>query len=206
MIFGIDPHIAWIEQGAKTNTRRPTGDSYGLQGGLMRKPVAGFAYDAVYTPVQKVGNGFRQKWIVGGVYAICPGRGKHRVGFIKITGIRCEYISDISAEDIASEGYPGMRIADFMEMFRTLHKKPLGWNPLVWSIRFEYVGKMQPDNRKVRVVLGHDVRHEKRNFKDKTRRYRMVCKTCGEKGAWKYMLKEARADCLAHRNEKGITE
>lgn len=206
MIFAIDPHIAQIERGEKTNTRRPVGDSYGLLGGMIRKPVAGYDYQAVYTPVAKVGGGFRLKWIVGGVYAICPGRGKHRVGFIKVTGIRCEYMSDISAEDIAREGYPGMSIAAFMEMFRTLHKKPMGWNPMVWSVSFEYVGKMEPDQRKVRVVLGHDARHEKRNFKDGTRRYRMVCKTCGAKGEWKFKLKEARADCFAHRKEEGIED
>jgi hypothetical protein len=44
------------------------------------------------------------RWQVGRTYAVQPGRGKKAVGRIRITGIRREWLDDISGEDCLAEG------------------------------------------------------------------------------------------------------
>lgn len=95
MIF-LPEHCELIKSGDKTQTRR------------LRKPdhyhMAGMVHEVLRGRVFSLAKGRRLKWEVGRTYAVCPGRGKHQVARIRLLGIKCEKIQDISYEDIGAEG------------------------------------------------------------------------------------------------------
>lgn len=102
----------------------------------------------------------RIKWQVGRVYAICPGRGKPGVGFIRLTAIQQERVQDIRDAGALAEGFPPDWIPwDTQELVLTFPREwyRLTWdaintrkgtrwqdNPDVWVLTFEYVGEMRP--------------------------------------------------------------
>ncbi len=47
----------------------------------------------------------RTKWAVGKTYAVQPGRNLPQVARIRVTGIRRQKVTDISAADAVAEGY-----------------------------------------------------------------------------------------------------
>jgi len=88
-----------ILAGKKTQTRRP------VQPGEIGHPNLVGSYARVDT------RGGRQKWAVHSDYAINPpapegskARCGKQVGRLKLTGIRCEPVGDISDEDALAEG------------------------------------------------------------------------------------------------------
>ena len=98
----------------------------------------------------------RCKWVVGRTYAVCPGRGKHSVGRIKLLEIRRERVQDITGADAQAEGcivrasnilpVSGAAIAIdlYSELWDSINpKKGDRWedNPLVWVLMFEKAGE-----------------------------------------------------------------
>ena len=116
--------IVAIQEGRKTQTRRPMRAEDGVV--LEGKKIVG---------VNRKG---RALWRVGCGYSICPGRGKNRVGFLKITAIREEPLLTISEKDARREGFTGAET--FLAAWRSLYPKFGGaWNH-VWVLSFEKVG------------------------------------------------------------------
>jgi hypothetical protein len=65
------------------------------------------------------------KFLIGKTYAVQPGRGQKAVGRIRITGIRCEDVREISAEDVRAEGFNDT--FHFLWTWTQMHDKP-AWN------------------------------------------------------------------------------
>lgn len=131
-------HIAQIERGEKTQTRRLVRPGESVEPGPGPKTV--------------VQNG-RLKWQVGRRRAIKPGRTAKGVGYVRITGLRREHLQDISQEDAIAEGYPHEwppipfegcpgPIAWYRALWDSINSKKTGWdaNPEVWVLAFEYEG------------------------------------------------------------------
>ena len=146
MIFKPDS-IALIEQGIKTQTRRPVKDSE-----IGWHP--GYPTDAPTSEV-RFGTHDRIKWQVGRTYAVCPGRGKPSVGRIKLLAIRREPVNAIMDDDARAEGLVldatgnGYRYGDmelqggtagqaYLWLWSTLyHRSDL--TELCWVLSFELV-------------------------------------------------------------------
>lgn len=98
--------VALILSGAKTQTRRPVKErEYCSCEG--RDGIWGPEDRPMDAPIERVCVGYvadRDKWLLGRTYAVCPGRGKRSVARIRITGIRCERVNQISEEDARAEG------------------------------------------------------------------------------------------------------
>ena len=149
MLFTPDA-ITLIEQGIKTQTRRPCkeGEFAGtmLQAGKYALTVVGG------TPSQIM-------YRVGRTYALCPGRGKPSVGRIEVADLRREALRDISDEDVKREGlrsedeWPRLwrygtqhiNVSDmtaaqaYLSLWKALYpKSTLDEN--VWVITFKYLG------------------------------------------------------------------
>jgi hypothetical protein len=116
--------ILAIQEGRKTQTRRPTSvkDSVGHRG----------------QTVFWVKRNGRLLWEVGKAYSVCPGRGKPRVGLIKITAIRSEPLLMIPEEDARREGFTGAET--FLAAWRQMYPRADVANDMVWVLSFEKVG------------------------------------------------------------------
>jgi hypothetical protein len=86
----------------------------------------------------------RLKWKLGALYAICPGRTKPGIGFIRITQIKRQHLRNMWDADVKAEGVPEGRTytnnEPFGKLWNTINKKPgIRWedNPEVWAITFE---------------------------------------------------------------------
>lgn len=75
------------------------------------------------------------KLVVGRDYAVCPGRGKHAIGYVEIVEVTREwfYPDRILSREAHAEGFPTAQ--DFRETWMDLHGSLDG--PVdVWRIRF----------------------------------------------------------------------
>lgn len=117
--------IQAIQEGWKTQTRRPrtAEDDVVLEG----EEIVG---------VNRKG---RALWRVGCAYSICPGRGKKRVGLLKITAIREEPLLTISEKDARREGFTGAET--FLAAWRSLYPKTGDAWAHVWVLSFEMAGR-----------------------------------------------------------------
>jgi len=105
MIFTPD-NAQKVMAGQKTQTRRPEGErdeaEYDALGKIWR--VVSHPND-IYS---------RERWRVGKIYAVQPGRTKKAIGYIRLISIRRERVNLISEADARAEGiilppcnYPG---------------------------------------------------------------------------------------------------
>jgi hypothetical protein len=84
---------------------------------------------------------------VGGVYAIklrLFGPGSEPVGWIRVTGIRSEFVNDISEADARAEG--GYTKGEFLEALADVDRRrhwPYDYTR-VTVVTFEYVGRERP--------------------------------------------------------------
>jgi hypothetical protein len=157
-----------VLSGRKTQTRRLVSENHTDDKTL--------AYDAMewpdlrcIIPPKKISAVFsgvytgdlRIKWAVGRTYAVQPGRGKKQIARIRLTGIRQEYVQDITEADAIAEGIElpvnvqaagtlagaiqfgfdiGLRRDAYAEIWDTIHTNPgTRWtdNPAVWVLEFE---------------------------------------------------------------------
>lgn len=102
----------------------------------------------------------RTKWVVGRIYAVCPGRGKAATEHIRLLAIRVESIDDIKEQDAWAEGcsgytkytlQPGEQFVmepdyvvtpreEFFELWNSIHGVLAALqNPKVWVLTFEYM-------------------------------------------------------------------
>lgn len=86
------------------------------------------------------------KWQVGRTYAVCPGRGKHAVGRIKIVRLSQENLQSIWGDDLIAEGLGDIpefvREIHFSWLWDSINKTPgTRWddNPDVFVIEFEVI-------------------------------------------------------------------
>lgn len=100
------PLITKILTGEKTQTRRPVKDG---------KPC---------------------RYLVGGDYAVQPGRGKRGVARIRVTAVRREQLRDLTAEDAVAEGFATPR--DLYDYWTQLYGTHSVFDE-VWVISFELV-------------------------------------------------------------------
>lgn len=117
--------LPMVLDGTKTQTRRPFKDS----DGWVRDPNNLGKY-------LKVIRNDRTLWEVGKTYAVQPGRGKHGVARILITGIRIDNIVDISDVDLAAEGNFDGR--EFISLWCEMHGTD---NLLAWILEFELANR-----------------------------------------------------------------
>jgi len=121
--------IEAIKAGRKTQTRRPVknGDRSTRIG---RMGDHGFIEDVVFHVMDANGRG---RWRLFGIYSLCPGRGKARVGLIKVNCIRLESVSEISEADARAEGFESREA--FLAAWKNLYpKSDLQEN--VWVLEF----------------------------------------------------------------------
>lgn len=141
MMGFIFRQVSQVRDGSKIETRRVA--QLGERGAYFNTILPFF--DAVSSP-----NG-RMKWCVGMSYAAVPGRGMKRFGNIRIKSIRLEHLQQMSDEDARAEGCADLaeyrRLWDSINGARTIvnmagKRQRLDWasNPLVWVVRFEYLG------------------------------------------------------------------
>lgn len=117
-----------IRKGRKTQTRRAC------------KPTEE-AVRSLFN-IEKVLASGRVKWRVGGIYAVVPKRGAQGTGdFIKLCGIRCEHVQDITEADAIAEGVGS--VAEYKALWESINGKTKGvrWqdNPLCWVLTFKLV-------------------------------------------------------------------
>ena len=117
-----------VLDGTKTQTRRPVKPGQTLEVAEDSYPAGVFA---------EIGSGYyRTVYIVGNTYAVQPGRGKHGVGRIRITGLRREDVRTISDDDVKAEGFSSRD--EFMQTWEMMHK-----TYDAWVIEFELVKEPQ---------------------------------------------------------------
>jgi len=132
--------------GLKTQTRR------------LVKPGDELVIDHNHTPTVYATRWTRRgperyiKWKVGREYAVCPGRSKKAIAYIKIIGISRERLQDITEEDAKAEGcllWKYERYASsrdfFVELWDSIHKAPgTRWadDPEVFRIRFKLIRRV----------------------------------------------------------------
>lgn len=78
----------------------------------------------------------RAKWVVGRTYAVQPGRTLPQVARIRVTHIKQELVTAISAEDALAEGYPTP--AEFLQSWQKIHGTKHDKSQ-VWVVSFELV-------------------------------------------------------------------
>jgi hypothetical protein len=145
-----------ILDGEKTKIRRP------VREGDRLHSIGNFENGKPIAPDYYVGNDSRIRWKTWRVYAVQPGRGKKAVGRIRITGIRREWLDDISPEDCLAEGIqeipnqwgtpwyrcPGLEggwkssRAAFRALWDSIYEGTefeFAANPEVWVLMFEVV-------------------------------------------------------------------
>lgn len=148
-------NAAKVMSGEKTQARRivEANDLIDAYTAKRRAPhiLIGISADYAKThgfTAQTVHRAKRLKWKVGGLYAVCPGRGKAAIGRVKITAIRLEHLQDISEQDCAAElGIPYDRLVayhpPFVDLWQSLYANQPGkrWQdtPLVWVLELEVV-------------------------------------------------------------------
>jgi hypothetical protein len=120
MIFQADM-ISAILEGRKTQTRRPVkrGDSLG-------------PFTAGRCEVRDL-NG-RTRWTEGRRYSICPGRGKPRVGLIRILRITRERLDQITDGNARAEGFACRE--EFLSRWRELYPGS-DLSEDVWVLEFD---------------------------------------------------------------------
>lgn len=169
MIFKSDS-VALILEKKKTQTRRPVNlesDSYFFVDKRQAHERLAMGICAPVGTIWVKRNG-RLMYLKGRTYAVCPGRGKRAVCRIRITGIRCERVCDISDKDVPAEGlrwdfkkgrwvygktvlenrlaYPAQNIAAYMFLWRSMYPKSDS-SELVWVLTFELVGESDVHGR-----------------------------------------------------------
>jgi hypothetical protein len=107
-------------------------------GSMLFKPVLInriFADEKTHTrrPTRHL-DGREVRYVVGGTYAVQPGRGKHHVGHIKITSLDVGPLGDLTPEQAKQEGFPSP--AEFARYWRDLHGR-YDRNALVVDLGFE---------------------------------------------------------------------
>ena len=103
-----------VLDGTKTQTRRIVKATHGecyLYDDYTGEPLG----------ILAVGTGKSWLYACGKTYAVQPGRGKHAVGRIRITGLRREDVREISDDDVKAEGFSSYR--DFMWTWISMHDK-----------------------------------------------------------------------------------
>lgn len=78
--------------------------------------------------------GKRVVYEVGKSYAVQPGRGKHAVARIILTGIRREPVAAISERDAAAEGYRSREA--FFKAWHAIHGDRANLQDDVWVLEF----------------------------------------------------------------------
>ncbi len=140
MIFQFT--IDQLLTGQKNQTRRlvQDGDKAEVwENAVRRRTVDGtqggdvWALHSIHCVTTSTG---RIKWRVGGRYAVQAGRGKKGVGYIRITRIRREIVSDITNEDARAEGFTDRK--DYLRTFKIIHPT-VGVRASVWVLDFEVV-------------------------------------------------------------------
>lgn len=119
MIFRPDMAIAILE-GHKTQTRRPVKPGESLHSIAGRRVV-------------RTADG-RTRWIEGRRYSVCPGRGKNRVGLIRILRIVREPLDQIGEADARAEGFPSRLF--FLARWQELYPKS-DLSESVWVLEFD---------------------------------------------------------------------
>ena len=61
------------------------------------------------------------------------------VARVRITAVRREFLSRVTAEDVAREGFPGRSPAYFCAIFRRVNRVPEDADPMVTVIDWEYL-------------------------------------------------------------------
>lgn len=145
MIF-MHESVAQAQAGRKTNTRRP------------RQPAETYDSDEQGNIIRVRTAKGRIKWEVGRTYAVCPGRGVKQVARIRLTGIRCERVCDITDADVLAEGlrwdgrrerwvygtrilededsFPTGSAAAYLHLWESIYPKS-DCTELVWVLEFE---------------------------------------------------------------------
>lgn len=116
-----------VLDGAKTQTRRRV------------KPTHGECYlydDYTGEPLGILAVGTDKSWLYacGKTYAVQPGRGKHAVGRIRITGLRREDVRTISDDDVKAEGFSSRD--EFLKTWVAMHDKDVtidNRNHAIWK-------------------------------------------------------------------------
>lgn len=62
-----------------------------------------------------------------------------RLHVIRIEDVYSDYLDEITPEEVAAEGFPGLPPKDFVDMFLDGHKPPADWDEQVTIISFSYV-------------------------------------------------------------------
>lgn len=114
-----------VLSGEKTQTRRLGKPGF--------KPW--YRYDETI-PAVVVTELHRPVWQVGKTYAVCPGRGKHSIGRIRLVKIRREQVGAITETDALAEGFSDRRA--FINAFKAINPKA-DPEDLVWVLDFELV-------------------------------------------------------------------
>ena len=115
-----------VLDGTKRQTRRIVkanefwdgGDTIDICKHELKADVYGTLYhaDGEYVLANK-----RVKWRIGGSYSVQPGRGQKAVARIRITGIRCEDVRNISDADVKAEGFSSLW--DFWQTWTKMHDR-----------------------------------------------------------------------------------
>ncbi len=122
--------------GHKTMTRRTVSERHTALLALDTTPCSPHTLPD-QAPVYGVLASGRLRYIVGRSLAVQPGRGKHAIGRIAITGIRyCARAGDISEEDARAEGFA--TAAEFCTIYVTLNGLVALERPC-WALRFEVI-------------------------------------------------------------------
>jgi hypothetical protein len=120
MIFRADM-ISAILEGRKTQTRRPVKQGDSLE-----------PFTADWCEVRDL-NG-RTRWNEGRRYSICPGRGKPRVGLIRIFRITRERLDQITDGNARAEGFACRE--EFLSRWQELYPAS-NLSEDVWVLEFD---------------------------------------------------------------------
>ena len=85
----------------------------------------------------------RTVYEVGKSYAVQPGRGKKAVARIRLTGIRCETVANISDADAHAEGFLSRQA--FIHTWYSIHGKTASLQQPVWVLEFELCAIAAPE-------------------------------------------------------------
>jgi len=77
-------------------------------------------------------------WAVKKAMGLRPGEKIERLALLEIVSTRWETPLDVTVEDVAREGFPGMSREDFIELFFRINR-PTRWYTSIQRIEFKYV-------------------------------------------------------------------
>jgi hypothetical protein len=70
-------------------------------------------------------------------YAVCPGRGKHAIGRVRIVSVRQERLGDLDDAEARREGFADARA--FVDAFEAINRCYADPDALVWRVEFALV-------------------------------------------------------------------